>query len=63
MEDRIRELAYLKWEAAGYPHGNDGVHYWLEAERELSDCAAKACDDVKKPQPRKVAAKASAKRK
>jgi len=63
MEDRIRELAYLKWEAAGYPHGNDGVHYWLEAERELSDDAAPTCEGANKPQPRKVAAKASAKRK
>jgi hypothetical protein len=30
----IRELAYLKWEAAGFPAG-DGFNFWLEAEREL----------------------------
>lgn len=29
----IRELAYLKWEAAGSPAG-DGLDFWLEAERE-----------------------------
>jgi len=32
--DEIRHLAYLKWEAAGRPHG-DGGHFWWEAEREL----------------------------
>jgi len=30
----IRELAYLKWEAAGFP-GGDGFDFWLEAEREV----------------------------
>lgn len=34
-EDRIRERAYLKWQAAGCPDG-DGVAFWLEAEREVS---------------------------
>jgi hypothetical protein len=34
MEDKIRELAYLKWEKAGYPQGN-GVEYWLQAEEEM----------------------------
>lgn len=29
----IRELAYYKWEAAGFPPG-DGFDFWLEAERE-----------------------------
>jgi hypothetical protein len=33
-EERIREAAYLKWEAAGRPDG-DGVDFWLRAEREL----------------------------
>ena len=32
--DDIRQRAYLKWEAAGRPHG-DGSHFWAEAEREL----------------------------
>ena len=30
----IRELAYIKWEAAGFPAG-DGFDFWLEAEREI----------------------------
>lgn len=30
----IRELAYSKWEAAGFPAG-DGFDFWLEAEREV----------------------------
>ena len=33
--DEIRELAYRKWEAAGWPAG-DGVEFWLAAERELA---------------------------
>jgi hypothetical protein len=33
-EAAIRLRAYAKWEAAGRPDG-DGVHFWLEAEREL----------------------------
>jgi len=32
--DKIREVAYLKWEAAGCPCG-DGVEFWLQAEAEL----------------------------
>jgi carbon storage regulator len=31
----IRRCAYRKWDAAGKPRG-DGVNFWLEAERELS---------------------------
>lgn len=54
MEGKIRELAYLKWEAAGCPQ-TDGVEFWLQAEEEL-----KAFDDrVCKKSNRKVAAKAS----
>ncbi len=30
----IRELAYYKWEAAGFPPG-DGFDFWLEAEQEI----------------------------
>jgi hypothetical protein len=30
----IRELAYSRWEAAGFPAG-DGFDFWLEAEREV----------------------------
>lgn len=33
-EDEIRLSAYLRWEAAGKPHG-DGLEFWLEAERTL----------------------------
>lgn len=32
--EKIRELAYFKWEAAGSPCG-DGVEFWLAAEAEL----------------------------
>ena len=31
---RIRETAYLMWEAAGRQHGRS-LEYWLAAEREL----------------------------
>lgn len=31
--EKIRELAYTKWEAAGCPCG-DGVEFWLAAEAE-----------------------------
>lgn len=30
----VRELAYYKWEAAGFPEG-DGFDFWLQAEREI----------------------------
>ncbi len=33
-EERIRECAYLKGEAAGRPEG-DGADFWFQAEREL----------------------------
>ena len=32
--EKTRELAYIKWEAAGCPCG-DGVEFWLAAEAEL----------------------------
>lgn len=32
--EKIRLLAYQKWEAAGKPDC-DGLSYWLEAEREV----------------------------
>jgi len=34
-EESIRLRAYLRWDAAGRP-GGDGVRFWLEAEKELS---------------------------
>lgn len=34
-ENAVRERAYLLWEKAGYPDGNDGVSFWLQAETEL----------------------------
>ena len=35
-EDQIRARAFFLWEQAGYPEG-DGVQFWLEAEKELSN--------------------------
>ena len=35
-EQAIREIAYSKWEQAGWPIG-DGMNFWLEAEQELAD--------------------------
>jgi len=34
LEERIRELAYEKWEAAGRPAG-DGTDFWVSAELEI----------------------------
>jgi len=34
-DEKIRNLAYQKWVAAGCPPG-DGVPFWLEAERECA---------------------------
>jgi Protein of unknown function (DUF2934) len=34
-DEAIRQCAYRKWETAGKPGGN-GVNFWMEAERELS---------------------------
>jgi hypothetical protein len=33
-EQKIREKAYLLWEADGCPE-SDGVSYWLQAEQDL----------------------------
>jgi hypothetical protein len=55
MEDRIRELAYLKWETAGYPQSN-GVEFWLQAEEELKVDPPRTSD---KKQQKKIAAKAT----
>ena len=39
----IRELAYAKWEQAGWPSG-DGIQFWLQAEQELNiECP---CDET-----------------
>jgi Protein of unknown function (DUF2934) len=35
-EEKIRDLAYQKWVAAGRPPG-DGLPFWLEAERECGN--------------------------
>ncbi len=34
--EKIRELAYQKWSAAGCP-ASDGVEFWLAAEAELTN--------------------------
>jgi len=34
-EQRIRDVAYFKWEQAGRPEG-DGSSFWKEAERECA---------------------------
>lgn len=34
LQQEIRELAYCKWEQAGYPSG-DGTEFWKSAEQEL----------------------------
>lgn len=56
MDQKIRELAYRKWEEAGYPHG-DGVNFWLEAENYLKEVQG----GRSKSKPSKVAAKTSTK--
>jgi len=53
-DQKVRELAYLKWEKAGYPNG-DGVQFWTEAEQELA--TGKSTAAKKTPAPSKVAAK------
>jgi len=42
-DQTIREMAYLKWEEAGCPL-NDGIEYWLEAERELISYTNMVCE-------------------
>ena len=34
-EEKIRELAYRKWQIAGRPE-DDGIDFWLQAERDLA---------------------------
>ena len=34
LEEKVRELAYFKWEAAGKPL-SDGSEFWLAAEEEI----------------------------
>lgn len=34
LEEKIRTLAYHKWEVAGCP-GGDGINFWIDAEREI----------------------------
>jgi hypothetical protein len=45
QEHAIREKAYAKWEQAGCPSG-DGIHFWLEAEKEfqLTEATGTALD-------------------
>lgn len=39
--EKVRELAYYKWEQAGYPSG-DGVDFWLQAEADVQETAEAA---------------------
>lgn len=39
-DEKIRLIAYYKWESAGWPEGRD-MEFWLEAEKELSDFLTK----------------------
>lgn len=34
LQQEVRELAYKKWEEAGYPEG-DGQQFWVAAEEEI----------------------------
>lgn len=61
MDQNIHELAYKKWEAAGSPP-SDGVEFWLQAETEIN-AKSNSKKTSEEKQPRKVAAKATSKRK
>ena len=37
LEEAIRVRAFQMWERAGKPEG-EGLHFWLEAEKELKAC-------------------------
>ena len=41
LEQQIRELAYLLWEAGGRQHGRS-LEHWLDAERRILDANAAA---------------------
>ncbi len=43
-EAKIRELAYVKWVAAGQPDG-DGLQFWCAAEREIAERDPHAVDE------------------
>jgi len=45
IQDRIRDLAYLMWEAAGRQQGM-AMEYWLEAEREVLRTMQAAADTL-----------------
>lgn len=47
LEEQIRELAYLLWEAEGRQHGRS-LEHWLEAERQILtlQAAARRTDTV-----------------
>jgi hypothetical protein len=36
FNERVKMLAYLKWEQAGKPIGKD-LEFWIEAEKELEE--------------------------
>lgn len=52
-EDKIRELAYFKWEAAGKPSGQS-ERFWEEARSELDQNQLKKSKKIQIPLVRKI---------
>ena len=60
-QNAIQELAYAKWEQAGWPSG-DGLQFWLEAEQEvLTECSHNQtdCDSAQDPSTSRKSASAA----
>jgi hypothetical protein len=56
VQDRVRETAYLLWEAAGKPIGM-AMQFWLEAEKQVLQTMRAATDAIL-PSSRRAKAKA-----
>jgi len=50
IQSRIRQLAYIMWDAAGQQQGM-ALEYWLEAEREVLQTMQSAADTLMEPHP------------
>ncbi len=48
IQNRIQQLAFTMWEAAGRQHGM-AMDYWLEAEREVLRTMQQAADTLTAP--------------